>query len=148
MSARILFVCSFNSARSQMAEGLARALVRDGVEVASAGTHATRVSPFAIEAMRRRGLDISKQWSKVIDDVAGEFDYVITLCDEADRECPLLGARIQRMHWPHPDPAREPGTDDDRQRAFEQVRDNLEARLREWLGERGMLGERASGARR
>lgn len=144
---RILFVCSFNSARSQMAEGLARALADEGVEVASAGTQATRVSPLAVEAMRRRGIDISAQRSKTIGDVAGAFDYVITLCDEADRDCPLLGARLERMHWPQPDPAREPGTDADRLRAFERVRDRLEERLRAWLGEKGLLRATAAGPR-
>jgi len=139
MSARILFVCSFNSARSQMAEGLARTLAAPGVEVASAGTHATRVSPFAIEALRERGLDISAQFSKTITQVPGEFDYVITLCDEADRECPHLPARKQRLHWSYPDPARAPGGDEAVRRAFAEVRDHLEQRLRGWLAAEGLL---------
>lgn len=136
---RILFVCSFNSARSQMAEGLARALVREGVEVASAGTHATRVSPFALEALQDRGIDASGQYSKSLEQVSGEFDYVITLCDEADRECPHLPARRERLHWPYPDPARTPGGEEAIRRAFFETRDAIEARLREWLAEKDLL---------
>jgi arsenate reductase len=139
MSARILFVCSFNSARSQMAEGLARALAAPEVEVASAGTHATRVSPFAIEALGERGIDITAHTSKTIDDLPGTFDYVITLCDEADRECPNLPARKKRMHWGYPDPARAPGGEEAVRRAFAEVRDHLEQRLRVWLASEGLL---------
>ncbi|MCL6481876.1 MAG: arsenate reductase ArsC [Firmicutes bacterium] len=136
---RILFVCSFNSARSQMAEALARALARDDVEVASAGTHATQVSPLALEALRDRGVDTSGLYSKSLDQVVGEFDYVITLCHEADRECPHLTARRERLHWPYPDPARTPGGAEAIRRAFVQTRDALEARLRQWLDENGLL---------
>lgn len=136
---RILFVCSFNSARSQMAEALARSLVREDVEVASAGTVATRVNPFALEVLRERGVDVAGLYSKTIEQVAGPFDYVVTLCDEADRACPNLTARRQRFHWSFSDPARVPGGDEAVRRAFSQTCNALEARLREWLGEIGLL---------
>ncbi len=122
-----------------MAEGLARALVRDSVEVSSAGTHATQISPFALEALRDRGIDPTSQYSKSLEQVDGVFDYVITLCDEADRECPNLTARRQRLHWPFPDPARTPGGDEAIRKAFCATRDAIEARLRQWLGEAGLL---------
>ena len=143
MSVRILFVCTGNSARSQMAEGLARALASPGVEIASAGTNPMGVNPLAIEAMRERGLDITGQRSKKVDQVAGEFDYVITLCDDAARNCPSLPARCARLHWGLPDPAALTGGAEAR-RAFAAIRDELESRLREWLGQQRLLREEAA----
>ena len=132
MSARILFVCTGNSARSQMAEGLARALAEPGVEVASAGTHPAGLNPLAITAMRQRGIDISKQHSKHIEDVPGEFDYVITLCDSAAQDCPVVPARGARLHWSLPDPAAADGNEAQRLVIFGEVRDEIERRLRHW----------------
>jgi arsenate reductase len=140
MSTKILFVCTGNSARSQMAEGLARWLAAPAVEVASAGTHPAGVNPLAIEAMRERGIDISGQRSKRIEEVPGEFDYVVTLCDSAAQSCPVLEARYQRLHWSLPDPAAVVGDDGARRRVFREVRDDLEQRLRTWLGHIGLLG--------
>ena len=143
MSVRILFVCTGNSARSQMAEGLARALAVPGVEVASAGTHPAGVSPFAIEALRERGLDISSHRSKRIEDVPGEFDYVITLCDSAARECPNVSARKRRLHWSIPDPGSLAGGESELRVAFSRIRDDIERRLRQWLAEEELLREAA-----
>lgn len=143
MRTRILFVCTGNSARSQMAEGLARALVAPDVEVESAGTHPVGVSPFAIEAMRERGLDISGHRSKRVEDVPGEFDYVITLCDSAAQECPVLPARRRRMHWPLVDPGAGGGDNVQHLARFRQTRGELERRLREWLREERLLQEAA-----
>lgn len=139
MSTRILFVCTANSARSQIAEGLARALAFEGVEVASAGTHPAGVNPLAVEAMRERGLDIAGYISKRIEEVPGEFDYVITLCDAAAQDCPVLLARRARLHWSLPDPAAAPGGAQQRRAAFSRVRDDLERRLRAWLAQEGLL---------
>lgn len=139
MSARILFVCTGNSARSQMAEGLARALVAPGVEVASAGTHPRGVQPLAIEVMRECGIDISQQRSKHIEEVPGEFDYVITLCDDAAKNCPTLPARRARLHWSVLDPGAVPGEEAQRHTHFRRVRDEIERRLREWLSSEGLL---------
>jgi len=141
MSTRILFVCTGNIARSQMAEGLARALAAPGVEVASAGTkpNPKGVHPLAIEMLREKGIDASAHRSKHIDDVHGEFDFVITLCDSAAQECPVLPARRARLHWGLTDPAAA-GGDPVRQRAlFREIRDEIERRLREWMAKEGLL---------
>jgi arsenate reductase len=141
MSTRILFVCTGNMARSQMAEGLARALAAPGVEVASAGTHPNPrgVHPLAIEMLREKGIDASSHRSKHVDELAGEFDYVITLCDSAAQECPALPARRARMHWGLTDPAAA-GPDPERQRTlFREIRDEIERRLREWMAREGLL---------
>jgi arsenate reductase (thioredoxin) len=141
MSARILFVCTANSARSQMAEGLARALALPAVEVASAGTRPSSIHPQAIEAMRERGIDIGNQRSKRIDEVGGPFDYVVTLCDDASQACPALPARRARLHWSLPDPAAAAGDEAERLRVFRQVRDEIERRLSAWLAEEGLAGD-------
>ncbi len=139
VSARILFVCTGNSARSQMAEGLARALAAPGVEVASAGTHPVGVSRFSVAAMRERGIDISGHRSKHVDSLPGEFDYVITLCDDAAQECPVVQGRIARLHWPFTDPGLHCYTEEDTLRSFAHTRDQIEHRLREWLAQEGLL---------
>ncbi len=140
MKARVLFVCTGNSARSQMAEGLARALASRGVEVASAGTHPAGVSSLAIEAMRERGIDIRNQRSKSVDQLTGEFDYVITLCDSAAQSCPNLPARCRRLHWSLPDPGTGSGTDAEKLGRFRDIREEIERRLRVWLSAENMLG--------
>jgi arsenate reductase len=141
MSARILFICTGNTARSQMAEGLARSLAAPGVEVASAGTkpNPKGVHRLAIEMLREKGIDASAQRSKHVDELQGEFDYVITLCDSAAQECPTFPARRARLHWGLTDPAAA-GSDPERQRAlFREIRDEIERRLREWMAKEGLL---------
>lgn len=104
MKRRILFLCVANSARSQMAEGLARALLGGGFEVLSAGSQPSRVNPYAIEAMAEIGVDISAHRSKSIEQIdAAGLDAVITLC--AEEVCPVLPGKVCRLHWPIPDPA-------------------------------------------
>jgi arsenate reductase (thioredoxin) len=144
MSARILFVCTANSARSQMAEGLARELGCQGLEIASAGTHPKGVNPLAVAAMRARGIDISGHRSKHIDKLRGEFDYVITLCDSAARECPVLPARKERLHWSIADPAGAAGDEAVQLAAFVAARVEIERRLRGWLLEKGLLAPLAT----
>jgi arsenate reductase (thioredoxin) len=126
-----------------MAEGLARALAAPGIEVASAGTHPNPkgVHPFAVNAMRDRGLDISSHRSKHLDELAGEFDYVITLCDSAAQECPNVPARRRRLHWSIPDPSNAPGGQTELRAAFSEVCDDIERRLRRWLAEENLLRE-------
>jgi arsenate reductase len=120
----LLFLCVANSARSQMAEGLARARFGDQVRVQSAGSEPSRVNPLAIDAMREIGLDISSHVSKSVDTIdPGSVDLVITLC--ADEVCPLGLAGVPRLHWPLPDPA---GPDGSMQR-FREVRDEIARRL-------------------
>lgn len=134
MKERVLILCTANSARSQMAEGLLRALAHDRYEVFSAGTRATQVNPFAIEAMLRRGIDIGGQRSKALDEyLAQPFDYVITVCDNAAETCPIFPGPARRIHWGFPDPAAVGGGDAERLAAFETARDAIEARFREWL---------------
>jgi arsenate reductase (thioredoxin) len=132
--ARVLFVCTHNSARSQMAEGLLRAMAGERFKAGSAGTEATRVHPLAIRAMAERGIDISGHTSKALDRVIQEpWDYVITVCDDANERCPFVPATFTRLHWPFEDPSRAVGTDDERLGVFHRVREKIEHRLLEWL---------------
>ncbi len=141
MTTRILFVCTGNIARSQMAEGLARALAAPRVEAASAGTqpHPKGIHPLAVEAMQEHGIDISAQRSKHVGELPGEFDYVITLCDDAAQHCPAVPARRGRLHWPIPDPALARGDRAAELAFFRTTRDDIERRLRQWLAREGLL---------
>lgn len=125
---RVLFLCVHNSARSQMAEGFARALAPSGVEVMSAGTEPSRVHPAAIEAMREAGIDITGQRSKSLDDVPWQgADTVVTLCGEAAEVCPAVGGSVRRVHWPLPDPAGAP--EKVRLDTFRVIRDEIRWRV-------------------
>ena len=127
---RVLFVCTHNSARSQMAEGFLRALAGDRFEVASAGTEARGVHPFAVQAMAEEGIDISLQSSKTVDRFVDErFDLVITVCDEAAEACPVFSNAAERRHWSFPDPSAVGGDDEERFAAFAQVRDAIRERV-------------------
>jgi arsenate reductase (thioredoxin) len=131
---RVLFLCTHNSARSQMAEGLLRHHGGRRFEVFSAGTEETRVHPMAINAMTDIGIDISRQHSKHLATYIGErFDYVITVCDAANESCPIFPGDPQRIHWSFRDPSAVQGSDDERQRAFDRVRDEINMRLRTWI---------------
>ena len=119
-----------------MAEGLLRQLSPERFEVESAGTEATRVHPLAIEAMREIGVDISGHRSKTLDGfVSQPWDYVITVCDQANERCPLFPGRAQRIHWSFEDPSAATGTDAERLAVFRRVRDAIAARLTRWLAE-------------
>lgn len=135
MKARILFLCTGNRARSQLAEALARAMASPEVEVASAGTkpNPKGVHPVALDMLRERGVETRSLRPKHIDDLKGEFDYVITLCDSAAQECPTFPARKERLHWGQPDPDAA-GDDPAKVRAmFESIRSNIESLLRDFL---------------
>jgi thioredoxin type arsenate reductase len=132
--ARVLFLCTHNSARSQMAEGFLRHLSGETVEVASAGTEATRVHPLAIQTMRDVGIDLSAHSSKTVDTLLGRpWDYVITVCDAANERCPLFPGRTTRLHWSFEDPSQATGGEDQRLATFRRVRDQIHARVRDWL---------------
>ena len=119
-----------------MAEGLLRRLAPERFEVESAGTEATRVHPLAIEVMREIGIDISGHRSKSLDRfVAEPWDYVITVCDQANERCPLFPGRTQRVHWSFEDPSAAPGSEAERLAVFRRVRDAIDAQLRRWLAE-------------
>ncbi len=128
---RVLILCTGNSARSQMAEGLLRQVLGDRVEVYSAGTQpAGYVHPLAIEAMQELGIDISHQRSKSVDEFQGQtFDLVITVCDEADRNCPVWLGRGNKMHVGFPDPAAATGSEEERLQVFREVRDGIAERV-------------------
>lgn len=131
MKKRVLFLCTHNSARSQMAEGLLRKMAGDQFEVSSAGTEKTRVQPLAIEAMREIGIDLGGHTSKTLDAFDGEhFDYVITVCDRANESCPLFPGDTERIHWSFEDPTAVTGTEEERLRAFRTVRNAIQQRLR------------------
>ncbi len=128
---RVLFLCTHNSARSQMAEGLLRELGKGQFEVFSAGTEATHVRPLAIKAMAEKGIDISGQRSKVLTEYLGEpFDYVITVCDQANESCPVFPGAKTRLHWSFPDPSKATGTEAEQLAVYREVRDAIEDRLK------------------
>jgi arsenate reductase len=130
MKKRVLILCTGNSARSQMAEGLLRHLAGKALEVHSAGTRPSAVNPLAIEAMREVGVDISRQRSKSVSEFAGQsFATVITVCDNAAEQCPVFPGAPQRIHWSLPDPAEVKGSASERLAAFRNVRDSLEQHL-------------------
>jgi arsenate reductase len=127
---RVLFLCTHNSARSQMAEGLLRHLGADRFEAHSAGTEVTQVRPLAIAAMRELGVDISTQTSKTLDPyVDQQFDHVITVCDDANETCPFFPNATHRLHWSLPDPSKAAGTEAEQLAVFRAVRDELRSRI-------------------
>jgi arsenate reductase len=127
---RVLFLCTHNSARSQMAEGSLRELAGDRFEVYSAGTEATQVRPLAIQAMEEIGIDISQQESKALDRYWGQpFDLLITVCDQANDACPVFPGAKERLHWGFPDPAQATGSEDEQLTVYRQVRDAIRARI-------------------
>ncbi|HEX7174156.1 MAG TPA: arsenate reductase ArsC [Pyrinomonadaceae bacterium] len=133
---RVLILCTGNSARSQMAEGLLRREAGARFEVLSAGTRPAGVRPEAVEAMREVGVDISSHRSKSVDEFAGQaFDYVITVCDNARDNCPVFPGATERIHWGFDDPAAVEGDEEARLAAFRRVRDEIATRLRAWLKE-------------
>jgi arsenate reductase (thioredoxin) len=131
---RVLFLCTHNSARSQMAEGLLRQLAGDRFEVMSAGTEATHVRPLAIRAMDEIGVDISSQESKTLERYQQEsFDYVITVCDDANEACPFFPGAQSRLHWSFEDPSRVEGPEEERLAIFRSVRDRIRERIEDDL---------------
>ena len=128
---RVLLLCTGNSARSQMAEGLLRDLAGDRFDVASAGVSPTQVRPEAITAMREIDVDISHQRSKSVDEFSNqEFDYVITVCDNANEQCPVFPGNTKRIHWSFEDPAAAAGDEAARLAVFRRVRDEIRDQLR------------------
>jgi arsenate reductase (thioredoxin) len=125
---RVLFLCVANSARSQMAEGLGRAMFGPDVVVESAGSAPSRLNPPAVEAMSELRIDIADQRAKSVDEIDKEhLDLVVTLC--AEEVCPVLPGRVRRLHWPIPDPARDDLAPDAARAAFRTARDEIRARL-------------------
>lgn len=130
---RVLILCTGNSARSQIAEGLLRHDAGDRFEVESAGTRPGTVRPEAVAAMRELGIDISQQRSKHVDEFEGQqFDYVITVCDNAKESCPVFPASVTRLHHSFDDPAEFEGPEEERLTHFRRVRDELRSYLSEF----------------
>ncbi len=134
MTRRVLVLCTGNSARSQMAEGLLRHQATGDLEVFSAGTAPSTVHPLAIRAMAEIGIDIADQRSKHLDEFRdASFDDVLTVCDSAAESCPVFAGEARRTHWSLPDPAAVEGDETDQMESFRRVRDDLDRRLRRWL---------------
>lgn len=133
----VLILCTGNSARSQMAEGLLRDRAGDRMRVESAGTKPSHVHPLAIRAMDEVGIDLREHRSKYLNEFTSTpFTYVITVCDHAAETCPVFPGLAERLHWSQPDPAAVEGSEDERLEAFRQVRDALTERIETWLLEK------------
>lgn len=131
----VLVLCTGNSCRSQMAEGLWNSLSHGDWHCWSAGSEpAGYVHPLAVEVMKERGIDLSKNVSKHLDDVSAEsFEYAITVCDHAEKTCPVISNARQRLHWPFPDPAEATGTLEEKLETFRDVRDAIDHQIRDFL---------------
>ncbi len=135
---RVLVLCTGNSARSQMGEGLFRAEGGAGYEVSSAGTRPSQVRPEAIAVMREIGIDISGHHSKSVDEFAGQrFDYVVTVCDNARDSCPVFPGAVKRIHWSFEDPAAVEGSETERLAAFRRIRDQIHERVKAFVRDQG-----------
>ena len=145
---RVLFLCTGNSARSQMAEGLLRFFGNDDFDVSSAGSEPHGMNPRAVQVMGEIGIDIAPQRSKHLNEFRDHpFDYMITLCDPAHEECPAFPGDPERIQWRYPDPVAVDGDQEAQLRAFRKVRDEMSERLRLWiLNQRKLLRERDAGS--
>ena len=133
---RVLFLCTGNSARSQMAEAFLRKYAGERFDVHSAGLEPKALNPLTIKVMEEAGFDMSGHRSKGIGDYIGKvhFEYLITVCDDADKNCPTVWPGVnQRMHWHFEDPAKFEGTEEQRLAKFRQVRDLIDAKVKNWL---------------
>jgi len=134
MKKRVLFLCTANSCRSQMAEGIANHFWGDKMEAFSAGTKVSFVNPTAIEVMKEIGIDISKHRSKNLSEFDGQnFDFVITLCGDANETCPLYIGGTKKTHIGFDDPAKATGTPDEIMQEFRRVRDEIKTKLEEYF---------------
>jgi arsenate reductase len=136
MKRRVLFLCTGNSARSQMAEGLLRHMAGDAFDVASAGTHPVGLNLLAVQAMQEIAIDISNHRSKSTNEYINQhFDYVITVCDRAKETCPLFPGASSTLHWSFDDPAGAQGSIEYRQAVFRRVRDDISERVHRFMQE-------------
>jgi len=141
---RVLFLCTGNSARSQMAEAFVRKYGGETFEAHSAGLEPRGVNPLTIKVMDEVGIDISNQRSKGIETYLGKtlFQYLITVCDDAEKNCPTVWPGVNiRMHWSFKDPAKFEGTEEQKLAKFREVRDLMEKRIKEWVGEQHVIVE-------
>lgn len=140
---KVLFLCTGNSARSQMAEGLLREITGERFEVFSAGTHPVGVNPLAIEAMQEVGIDISRHRSKNVKEFLGQpIEYVITVCDRAKEACPIFPGTYKFLSWSLDDPATATGTKDAKLEAFRRIRDEISRNIEIQFGPVAKSGTR------
>ena len=138
---RVLFLCTGNSARSQLAEAFLRKYASDRFEAHSAGLKPAGVNPFTIQVLQEVGIDISDQTSKGVDAYLGKvlFQYLVTVCDDAEKNCPTVWPGVNtRLHWSFEDPAAYDGTNEEKLEKFRQIRDLIEEKIKNWLGEQGV----------
>jgi arsenate reductase len=137
LTRRVLFVCAANSARSQMAEALLRKHAGARFEAYSAGIDPDEINPLTVRVLNEIGIDASGLWAKSVELFRGKmhFDYVITVCGNAEERCPVFPAVTARLHWPVDDPATASGSEEERLARFRAVRDEIEKRIRAWLQE-------------
>jgi len=134
---RVLFVCTGNTARSQMAEAFLRKYAGDRFEVYSAGLEPGEINPLTLRVMQESGIDMSSQYSKGLAQYMGRihFGYMITVCDRAEQNCPIFPGMGIRLHWSFEDPAAFQVSDNEKLAKFRQVRDQIEQRIRQWIAE-------------
>jgi arsenate reductase len=135
--AKVLFLCTHNSARSQMAEAFLRELAGDRFEAFSAGLEPTELNPLARKVMGEIGLDMSEHHAKGVKQFLGKthFGYLITVCARAEAECPVFPGVSARLHWPFEDPATFEGNEEEQTNKFREIRNQIETRIRSWLKE-------------
>lgn len=134
----VLFLCTHNSARSQMAEALLRHYGGEAFSAFSAGLHPSQINPFTQKVLAEAGLDMQGQYAKNLMEYWGgkyNFTYLVTVCDRAEQECPLFPFATNRLYWPFPDPSSAVGSDEEKTEAFRMVRDQIAARIRAWVQE-------------
>ncbi len=141
MKTKVLFLCTGNSARSQMAEAFLRHYAGDKFEVHSAGLEPKGIHPLAAQVMQEIGLDLSGHYSKSVTEYLGKthFGYVVTVCANAEERCPIFPGVGQRLHWPFEDPAAFGGTEEARLAKFRQVRDHIANQIGAWLEVQGLV---------
>lgn len=139
-SRKVLFLCTGNSCRSQMAEGWLRQYAAGRAEVFSAGIKPAGLNPMAVAVMRERGIDISGHRSKHVDDLANEdFLFVITVCDSAREACPVFPGALYQLHWSFEDPAGASGTEDEKLEVFRRVRDEIAEHVKTFAQREGLM---------
>jgi len=134
---RVLFLCTGNSARSQMAEAFLRKYGGDQFEVHSAGLDPTVINPYTVKVLEEIGIDTSDQYAKSLETYLGKvhFSYLITVCSNAEERCPIFPGMGTRIHWPFEDPAAFQGTDEEKTEKFREIRNQIEEKIKDWIAE-------------
>jgi len=142
--ANVLFLCTGNTARSQMAEALLRHRADDRFQVFSAGLEPSRINPYTLRVLEEAGIDTEGQYSKGLMEYMGKihFGYLVTVCGDAEAKCPTTFPGVgRRLHWPFEDPAAVEGSDEEKLEAFRRIRDRIDEKIRSWLREQGISPE-------